>query len=526
MADKGKQGFRQSMAWLHTWVGLLPGWVLYVVFVFGTAAFFQQEISAWMRPELPAQTHVSQRALNAADAVLRERGKGADSWSVSFPAPRGGSGLTVSWRMAGEGRRGGTEVTLDPQTGRKLAVRETSGGFFLYRFHFDLHYMSVMWARMIVSLAALAMLVAILSGVVTHKKIFTDFFQMRFGKGQRSWLDAHNATGVLALPFHVMITYTGLVTLLFTLMPWAITANYPSRDAFYEEAFSRPDKVEASGTAAPVVRLARLVESARARWHGGHPSYISIEHPGDAAATAQLYAARADWSAGRRDPLYFDAARGNALPIAERPAGGARMTQEVMVDLHTAWFAGYGLRWLYFLSGLGGTAMVGTGLALWCVKRRTRLPDPARPHFGFRLVERLNIGFIAGSPAGIAVYFLANRLLPVGLEQREGWEIDSLFIAWGAIFAWTLARPARRAWVEALGIAAVLFATVPLVNALTTSRGLGVSLWSGDWTFAGFDLTILLLAIGFAWTARKVLKHKPKAAPVRRQRAAVLEVPA
>lgn len=45
-------GLRQSMAWLHTWSGLLPGWVVYLVFLFGTAAFFDQEINNWMRPEL------------------------------------------------------------------------------------------------------------------------------------------------------------------------------------------------------------------------------------------------------------------------------------------------------------------------------------------------------------------------------------------------------------------------------------------------------------------------------------------
>jgi uncharacterized iron-regulated membrane protein len=514
-----KQGFRQSMAWLHTWVGLVPGWVLYIVFVFGTAAFFQYEIDAWMRPELAAGTQVSPRALDVADALLRQRGAGAESWSISLPEARGGSGLTVSWRTPGQDRHDRKEITLDPQTGEEIAVRETRGGFFLYRMHFDLHYMPVMWARYIVSVAALAMLVAILSGVVTHKKIFTDFFQMRFGKGQRSWLDAHNATGVLALPFHVMITYTGLVTLLFTLMPWAITANFPTRAAFYEEAFPRGDKREASGSPAPTVPLTLLVAAAQREWQGGLPSNIGIEHPGDAAATAQLYPQRGSWSDERSDPLTFDAAQGTILPAATPPKGGARMTQEVMIDLHTAWFSGYGLRWLYFLSGLGGTAMVATGLALWCVKRRTKLPDPARPHFGFQLVERLNIGFIAGAPAGIAIYFLANRLLPVSLAVRAEWEVDCLFIGWGAIFAWTLARSSKQAWVEALGAGAVLFALVPVVNALTTARGFGESVWRGDWTFAGMDLTLTALAAGFAWTARKVLRHQPKATPARRQHA-------
>jgi uncharacterized iron-regulated membrane protein len=92
-----------------------------------------------------------------------------------------------------------------------------------------------------------------------------------------------------------------------------------------------------------------------------------------------------------------------------------------MIGLHAGRYAKSLLRWLYFVSGLGGAIMVATGLVLWTVKRRNRLADPLAPHFGFRLVERLNIAFIAGLPAGIAVYFLANRLLPPRLAQRADW---------------------------------------------------------------------------------------------------------
>jgi hypothetical protein len=48
-----KPYFRQSMAWLHTWTGLLAGWAMFFVFVTGTAAFFSDEVTRWMQPELP-----------------------------------------------------------------------------------------------------------------------------------------------------------------------------------------------------------------------------------------------------------------------------------------------------------------------------------------------------------------------------------------------------------------------------------------------------------------------------------------
>lgn len=498
-------GFRQSMAALHTWVGLLPGWLLFLIFLFGTTAYFQQEISRWMRPEMSSGA-LSMKALAAADTLLHDRAGGAQAWTVSLPA-RGGQVVRVSWEGAeGEGPENEGKATLDPATGRDVKVRDTQGGNFLYRFHYDLYAVPRLWARSLVCVAALAMLVAILSGVVTHKKIFADFFTLRFGKGQRSWLDGHNATAVLALPFHLMITYTGLAALLFTIMPWAISANFPTRAAYNDVVYPDAPEYPAAGRPKPMLPLTLLAQRAQAAWDGGHVGGLTITHPGDVQATASFYAQR-DRLGIPAPRLILSAIDGHVLYRA--PAeGGARAAQDVMILLHLGTFADTALRWLYFVSGVSGTAMVGTGLVLWTVKRRARLPDPARPHFGFRLVERLNIAMIVGPMAGIAAYFLANRLLPLDLAERGAWEIDCLFLTWGALLLWTLLRPAARAWIEALALSALLYALVPLVNALTTTHGLAASLLAGDWVFAGFDFMMLATSATLAFAARRLAARK------------------
>ncbi|MET0126352.1 MAG: PepSY-associated TM helix domain-containing protein, partial [Pseudomonas caspiana] len=43
---KGK--FRQSMSWLHTWCGLLCGWLLCAIFLTGTLSVFREPITRWM----------------------------------------------------------------------------------------------------------------------------------------------------------------------------------------------------------------------------------------------------------------------------------------------------------------------------------------------------------------------------------------------------------------------------------------------------------------------------------------------
>lgn len=503
-----KAGLRQSMAALHTWVGLLPGWLLFVMMLFGTTSYFQQEISRWMRPEM-SPSPPSPAALSAADALLRGKASAAKAWTVSLPV-RGGQVVRVLWD---DGKGSAEKATLDPGTGRPIAVRDTRGGNVLYTLHYEFYGIPRQWGRIIACLAAMAMLVGLLSGIVTHKKIFADFFLLRLGKGQRSWLDAHNASAVLTLPFLLMITYTGLVALLFTAMPWGIAAVFPDRAAYNSAAFPKAPEVTASGRATPTLSLPALAKQAQTIWGGGHVGILSVLAPGDAAATVTIYPQR-DRLARPLPVLIFSGATGRLLH-RQPETSMARSTQDVMVMLHLGTYADASLRWLFFLSGLGGTVMVGSGLVLWVVKRRARLPDPARPTLGFRIVERLNIGIIAGAPLGIAAYFLANRLLPLGIAQRADHEIDALFIAWGAALVWAMGRPPRRAWAEVLSACAAAFALVSPVSALTTSRGLLPSLIAGDTVFVAFDLAMLAVAALFALAARRLTTRPAAHAPRR-----------
>ncbi|MBK0063080.1 MULTISPECIES: PepSY-associated TM helix domain-containing protein [unclassified Acinetobacter] len=228
--DGKAEGPRQSMSWLHTWSSLILGWLLYAIFLTGTLSFFQSEMTVWMKPELhqslPPQSQVQQ--VQTALHVLQAKAPNASAWNINLPSTRQ---TTTELNVRGENedpraRRGGERITIDSSTGEEIKARETRGGSFLYRFHFELYGMPRIWARWIVGIATLMMFVAIISGVITHKKIFKDFFTFRAGKGQRSWLDAHNATAVLALPFHIMITFSGLLLLMYVLMPWGISSVY------------------------------------------------------------------------------------------------------------------------------------------------------------------------------------------------------------------------------------------------------------------------------------------------------------
>ncbi|KUE87826.1 hypothetical protein ASL20_16560 [Cupriavidus necator] len=540
-----RAGFRQSMAWLHTWSGLLVCWVLLLMFCGGSASYFKEEISLWMRPELhrtapAAEVPATQVAQNAVRYLSRQAPDAA-RWFITLPDDRR-QAATVRWvykpgqapRDAdGKPRRFDSRL-LDPATGAPLqAARETRGGEFLYRLHFDLHYMPARWARWIAGFCAMFMLVAIVSGVITHRRIFADFFTFRRGKGQRSWLDAHNALAVLALPFHLMITYTGLVTLLFMYMPWGIEAAYRGGErAFQAEAMLRPRPASAAGTPAALASVADMVAQAERRWQGAAPRRITVNLPGDANATVALTRAEPTTLAHDASTLEFSGTSGAMLRAYAEDKSAAELTRSVMTGLHIAGFASPGLRALFFLCGLAGTAMVATGAILWAVRTRQQqakaLAAGARPGVGLRLVEALNIGAIAGLPIAFASYFWANRLLPVELAQRPEAEIRWFFIAWAACALLALLRPARGMWRAQLWVGAALFGGVPVLNALTTGSHLGVTLLQGRGpaAVAGFDLVTLTLGIALAAAAWMVGRGQPAPRRTSRQPQKVAEVAA
>lgn len=501
-ADKEAQtagrGIRQSMSGLHTWAGLLLGWVLYAMFLTGTVSYFKDELSQWTRPELarlslvPDQAAVAQRVADELGNVAA----GSSQWSIRLPDGRSNS-VYAFWRTRGQGQRAFGEANFDPATGQKVSARETQGGEFFFRFHFQLHYLPVVWGRWIAGIAAMFMLVAIISGVITHKKIFVDFFTFRWGKGQRSWLEAHNALSVFGLPFHFMITYTGLVTLMALYMPWGENAAFKTpaeRQQMTAElsVFIQPGKP--SGQKAPLASVEDMVRQAQERWGMGNVGRVTFVHPGDAAARVAV--SRGDAGRVSMSPQYmeFEGITGKLLNVRDN-VGAAAETRGVLYALHLGRFSDTQTRWLYFLVSFMGTAMVGTGLVMWTVKRRSRLRDPERPHFGFRLVERLNIASVAGLSIAMTAFLWANRLLPHPMEARADWEIHAFFAVWTLTLLHALLRPAKTAWIEQLWAAAALLFLLPVLNALTTQRPLWHSLEQGDWVFAGIDIMCWALAL-------------------------------
>ncbi|MCP2515997.1 PepSY domain-containing protein [Achromobacter mucicolens] len=505
----GEEGLRQSMSWLHTWAGLIFGWVLFAMFLTGSLAFFRPEITRWMQPEIQVQPAPAVQAVATAQRYLAENAPDAKRWFITPPSDREPLiQLLYQTPKPKPGERGFVRVKLDAATGQAVTPRQTRGGDFFYRFHFELE-TAFPWGRWLASIAGMFMLVAIISGIITHKKIFADFFTFRPGKGgQRAWMDGHNVLSVLGLPFHLMITFSGLVLFMVMLMPAGIQAVYDNPRDYTNEVFKAFKVTPPLNQPAPLVPIAPLVAQAEQQWQG-RVGRVTVNNPNDAGATITISRHVGDGvSYGLMAPfMRFDGVTG-ALQESEAGRSTTALTAGVITGLHLGLFAEPLLRWLYFIVSLAGTAMVATGLVLWIAKRRQKArPGDAREAFSLRLVDGLNAGTIAGVVFGVAAVFLANRLLPADMPGRQVWEVRAFFIAWGLSLVYAFLVQ-RRKWQDLLAVAAAALALVPVVNALTTHRHLGVSLPQGDWVMAGFDLTCLASALFFAWMAQKAARAR------------------
>lgn len=528
-----KETFRQSMAWLHTWTGLVAGWLLFFVFVTGTAAYFKDDITRWMKPELPLASRVDhppvadqvERAL----AFLARQPEASHEWDIILPTDGEqigcGSGcsrplrgypspLTVSWAHNTE--------RLDSRTGEPLpplpVTRATTGGDLLEDLHFKLHYVSQETGTFVVALVAMLGLLAVVTGVIVHKRIFRDFFTFRPGKGQRSWLDAHNVFGVMGLPFFVMILYSGLAEQGY--MPAPLLT--PPAVAGPPWLPPRHDPVER-----PTAPVGPMIARAEAVLGRGEIGEVKLEHDADSGLKIEItrrWGTEYPFSSREGSQVVFDGHSGELLDhpnIFGQPLPHKALWW--LVGAHFAWFANDGLRWLFFGSGLLGAVMIATGLILWTVKRREAHVRRATAPAHLDWIERLNLGVIVGLPIALAAYFWANRLLPVNLAERADWEVHCLFATW----LWTLVfagwRPARQGWIELSTLAALAFAALPAVNLLTSDRHLLATVAHGDWRLAAVDLTLLGFGAAFGLLAWR-LRRRAARHPLPSRRGAVDEV--
>lgn len=494
---------RQAMLWLHSVLGLGFAGLLFVAFFMGSLALYDSELDRWMLPQTrlpPASAALSldRQVLPVAERLTSQQA--LEQWYVELPNTRVPLLRLQSWDLQDRGQ----SRFIDPGTGRVVAASSSQGGDFFYRFHYMLHLQAGRLGLLLVGLASMAGLLVIVSGLVIHVRLLKDLFSFRPDKGPRRLLDLHNLSGVLALPFFLVMLLSGLVISFPLYLPAGILATYQQQAGEFDRearaAFSRP----ASGQAGSLASLDDMAEQARTIWQDGEPAFVRVWHPGDAQAYVEIGRSLANRLSLDAETLYFDGASGRLLHQARLKPAAA--TYSLLAGLHVAHFQQPLLRALYFLAGVSGCIMLASGLLYWTEKRRR---EHLHGRTEIRLVTTLSASLIGGLPLATLAMLVANQLLAQTLANRASWEVVIFFSAWlGAALhatAGVYRSAAHRApWREQCAIIASLALAAVLLNAWNANGHPLPAFAEGQWAVAGVDAVLLLTALLAAWACKRL----------------------
>ncbi|OWL89827.1 PepSY-associated TM helix domain-containing protein [Halopseudomonas aestusnigri] len=542
--------FRLSMAWVHTWFGLVLGFVLMVAFFFGSLSVFDREIDRWAVPA----TRFEPQPMPSYDNLL------ADVYTRLKPDPV--DMAATAKRVIGELPAADTmplvslfaytthrdpvlliggefgipnqpknpaddhlhvhgRATVDPRTGEFLPDDALKiGSDWFYPLHYSLHLNWMYLGTYVVGLAGLVMLLALITGVIMHRKVFREFFTFRPNKRiQRSALDLHNMTGVVALPFHFFFAFTGVLIFTgFYYFPVSQTLLKPLHDQHevLEAAHTGLPHDEA-GIPAPLASVDAMVAEAKRIWAerdmAGEVGFLTIEHLGDANGYVSIYRAGSDRVALVGEGIHFRASTGELLR-EDPPSPPVEAVARFLTGLHLQHFEHWALRWLYVLGGLLGCVCIATGFVFFVEKRKQ---DHARRGLqGCRVVNALAVASVTGMVLAAVAMLVANRILPEAMVGKGEWEKAVFWSAWGLSLLHALWRGApvakalrNPAWAEQCWLLALLMVAAVLLNWVSTGDHLFKTVVTDPyWPVAGVDLSLLASAAVAVFAARKLAQPR------------------
>jgi len=400
----------KAMRWvyqLHVWTGVSAGLVLLLLCVSGTIAVFRYDlVEIAGRDVLRTDSSCELGADEALDR-LRASLSGDDSIRrLSLPSLTGGY---YELRMA-DGRR----RSIEP-CGRIVPTHHAELGTYLVNLHTRIFLGKA--GRWVVGSLGLLMLLSALSGVLVHRKLFAQFFTLRWGRSRRLLLsDGHKLIAVWLLPFHLLIAASGAWLGLYPLFETEQAGQGKAVGAVKPEAPTRS-----------AMQLDALLASSRQQIPGLEPVFIDFLRHERSLTVSIRGNLPGQFVQRHRTGASYDVRSGELLSIDDlRTEGmGARVFYSIM-PLHVGDWSGAAIKWLYFVLGLGSSVLIWLGLKLWADRReRSRgLLLPAGSSAS-RVLNAVTVGMLVASLLPVMAHLFGYPYAPSGSEFLLLWVLAS-----------------------------------------------------------------------------------------------------
>jgi uncharacterized iron-regulated membrane protein len=382
----------------HSILGIAFAAVIYIVCLTGALSVFLRDFQRWEQPAAPTVTQASDAVIGRAIAAMGGKVKAGDAFYVSLPNrdfPR---------IMLSTGGDEDDQTWFADKDGKLVLSQNAPWTEFLVDLHTRLH-LPQAWGRFVVGLAGVALLSSLISGVLAHPRIFRDAFHLRLGGSRRlEQADWHNRLGVWPLPFHIIVSLTGALLGLSTLIVGVLALLLFRGDSAKVYALLATPPAKVNPRPAPMPDAAALLGTFHRRAPGANPRQISISDWGQRDMRLEVSAARPTLIA-QQDEMTFDV---DGAVVAEKHPGGLNLGERILGSLgqlHFGWFGGVALRIVYGVLGLALCIVTASGITVWLSRRRDK--GRAAPS-----LERLWAAISWGQPVALAAPALAVMLVP------------------------------------------------------------------------------------------------------------------
>ena len=363
--------FVRAMLAGHSALGLAFAALIYIVCLSGTLAVFVLEFKRWEQPNAPLvieepTPEAIKNALDAAFSAAKEHSETPDLF-VAWDGSR-----TPHFDVSFHDHDSGVEREwLADAQGNIVERAEAPWSEFLARLHINLH-IPPTYGLFIVGLTGVALLSSLISGLLSHPRIFRDAFSFRIGGSRRLQdADLHNRLGVWGLPFHIAVSLTGALLGLSVLIIGVLALAAYEGDS--EKAFGELIGPQAGENIepAPLPDLAAMIARIRADHADSIFSSAHVEHAGTAGQMTHL-SMRTPGHLSSANPYYFD---GSGKLVGDGGLESGSVGQQILGALqpiHFGWFGGMTVKIVYGLLGLALTIVTHTGVTIWLHRRREK----------------------------------------------------------------------------------------------------------------------------------------------------------
>jgi len=497
----------------HSWLGLIISTVLFIVFLAGSFSFFLSDLDQWEHgAHFPNKN--ADHFISAQQVIIKNlTGKNIDAkesvWLRMATDQVPYHDLMYSY-IDPKGNSQSPDPIMHAVSGDYIYdYADLSLGSFFRTLHINLFVPVI--GKYLVGLVTLFFFVALITGVLIHwRKIFNNLFLFRTIRTRDKQLDSHNIIGVMGLPFHLLYAVTGVIFNLAIIFEGVnLVTLFDGNDVALEEATRYTSKIiPPSGNFMAMdgddISIDFYLRKSEKDILGFTAKTLEIEGWENDNAKIK-FEGHIQGDFAKTSIIQYHMQSGKISYQNLDFDNTYRNGESTMDKLHYGDFAGYPLKIVFFLLGLGTCYVIISGNLLWITAQQKKRQHSA---FALKLVKSLSSSVFTGGFVAISLSFILTRLLPISITDKSELICIAfyLIILVCFIYSW-LVKDQFRVMSNILKMASFCFILVPILDWLLLSQGILTML-----NYQRYSLVIvqsLCLVTGFlCWFMAKELSQK------------------